>query len=71
MRNAVHLSIAAVIVSTLIGATLAGFAGALLALPVAATIKVIVIEIWLKDRAWEGDALARKNLREIQRQEGA
>jgi predicted PurR-regulated permease PerM len=71
MRNAVHLSIAAVIVSTLIGATLAGFAGALLALPVAATIKVIVIEIWLKDRAREGDALARKNLREIQRQEGA
>jgi predicted PurR-regulated permease PerM len=70
MRNAVHLSIAAVIVSTLIGATLAGFAGALLALPVAATIKVIVIEIWLKDRAREGDALARKNLREIQRLEG-
>ena len=70
MKNAVHLSIAAVIVSTLIGATLAGFAGALLALPVAATIKVIVIEIWLKDRAREGDALARKNLREIQRQEG-
>ena len=71
MRNAVHLSMAAVIVSTLIGATLAGFAGALLALPVAATIKVLVIEIWLKDRAREGDALARKNLREIQRQEGA
>ena len=71
MRNAVHLSIAAVVVSTLIGATLAGFAGALLALPVAATIKVIVIVIWLKDRAREGDALARKNLREIQRQEGA
>ncbi|HEX9256830.1 MAG TPA: AI-2E family transporter, partial [Actinomycetota bacterium] len=71
MRNAVHLSIAAVIVSTLIGATLAGFAGALLALPVAATIKVIVIEIWLKDRAREGDPLARKNLREVQRQEGA
>jgi predicted PurR-regulated permease PerM len=70
MRNAVHLSMAAVIVSTLIGATLAGFAGALLALPVAATIKVIVIEIWLKDRVREGDALARKNLREIQRQEG-
>jgi hypothetical protein len=42
----------------------------LLALPVAATIKVLVVEIWLKDRAREGDALARKNLREIQRQEG-
>jgi predicted PurR-regulated permease PerM len=71
MKNAVHLSFAAVIVSTLIGGTLAGFAGALLALPVAATIKVIVIEIWLKDRASEGDDLARKNLREIQRQDCA
>jgi hypothetical protein len=39
-------------------------------LPVAATINVLVVEIWLKDRAREGDALARKNLREIQRQEG-
>ena len=67
MKNAVHLSFAAVIVSTLIGGTLAGFAGALLALPVAATIKVLVIEIWLKDRVSEGDALARKNLRDIQR----
>jgi predicted PurR-regulated permease PerM len=71
MKNAVHLSFAAVMVSTLIGGTLAGFAGALLALPVAATIKVIVIEIWLKDRASEGDDLARKNLREIQRQDRA
>ena len=71
MKNAVHLSFAAVIVSTLIGGTLAGFAGALLALPVAATIKVLVIEIWLKDRVSEGDALARKNLRDIQRRERA
>ncbi len=71
MKDAVHLSIAAVIVSTLIGGSLAGFAGALLALPVAATIKVIVIEIWLKDRASEGDDLARKNLREIRRRDRA
>jgi len=71
MKNAVHLSFAAVIVSTLIGGTLAGFAGALLALPVAATIKVLVIEIWLKDRVSEGDVLARKNLRDIQRRDRA
>ncbi len=50
MRNAVDLSPAAVIVSTLIGGSLAGFAGALLALPVAATIKVVVNDVWLRDR---------------------
>jgi len=71
MKNAVHLSFAAVIVSTLIGGTLAGFAGALLALPVAATIKVLVIEIWLKDRVNEGDDLARRNLLDIQRRDRA
>ena len=42
MREAVDLSPAAVIVSTLIGGSLAGFAGALLALPLAAAIKVVV-----------------------------
>jgi predicted PurR-regulated permease PerM len=74
MKNAAHLSFAAVIVSTLIGGTLAGFAGfagALLALPVAATIRVLVIEIWLKDRVNEGDDLARKILRNIRRREDA
>jgi predicted PurR-regulated permease PerM len=55
----------------LIGGPLAGFAGALLALPAAAAIKVIVIAIWLKDRARGGDDLASKNLREIQRQDRA
>ena len=50
MKDAVDLSPAAVIVSTLIGGSLAGFAGALLALPVAATIKVIVYDLWLSDR---------------------
>jgi len=71
MKDAVHLSIAAVIVSTLIGGSLAGFAGVLLALPVAATIKVLVIEIWLKDRVNEGDDLARRNLLDIQRRDRA
>ena len=50
MKNAVDLSPAAVIVSTLVGGSLAGFAGALLALPVAATVKVIVNDVWLQDR---------------------
>ncbi|MEX1046535.1 MAG: AI-2E family transporter [Actinomycetota bacterium] len=56
MKNAVDLSAAAVLVSTLIGASLAGFAGALLALPVAATIKVVVVEIWLGDRLRDAEA---------------
>ncbi|MFM8998874.1 MAG: AI-2E family transporter [Actinomycetota bacterium] len=53
MRDAVDLSPAAVILSTLAGALLAGFAGALLALPVAATMKVIVSDVWLAERIAE------------------
>ena len=56
MKEAVDLSPAAVIVSTLVGGSLAGFAGALLALPVAATIKVIVNDVWMRDRLRELDA---------------
>jgi mannitol-specific phosphotransferase system IIBC component len=68
MRGAVDLSPASVIVATLVGASLGGFVGALLALPIAATIKVVVIEIWLRDRVEEGDELARRHLRGIRRQ---
>lgn len=50
MENAVDLSPAAVVISTLVGGTLAGFAGAILALPVAATLKVIVNDLWLAGR---------------------
>jgi predicted PurR-regulated permease PerM len=50
MKKAVDLSPAAVIVSVLIGGSLAGFAGALLALPLAAAAKVVVRDVWLKDR---------------------
>jgi predicted PurR-regulated permease PerM len=50
MRKAVDLSPAAVIVSVLIGGSLAGFAGALLALPLAAAAKVVIRQAWLKDR---------------------
>ena len=45
MTKAIDLSPAAVIVSTLIGGSLAGFAGALLALPVTAMAKVMVKEV--------------------------
>lgn len=47
MRRAVDISAAAVILAALIGATLLGFVGALLAIPVAASLKVIVQETWL------------------------
>jgi predicted PurR-regulated permease PerM len=50
MRQAVDLSPAAVIISTLIGGSLLGFAGALLALPIAATLKVVLTEVWLDPR---------------------
>jgi predicted PurR-regulated permease PerM len=64
MRNAVELSSPAVLISTMVGASLAGFAGALLALPVAATIKVLITDVWYAGRvraaaargvAWEPD----------------
>jgi predicted PurR-regulated permease PerM len=50
MKRAVDLSPAAVIVSVLIGGSLAGFAGALLALPLAAALKVVIREVWLVRR---------------------
>jgi predicted PurR-regulated permease PerM len=50
MKQAIDLSPAAVIIAVLIGGSLAGFAGALLALPVAAIIKVVLRELWLEDR---------------------
>jgi predicted PurR-regulated permease PerM len=50
MAKAIDLSPAAVIVSVLIGGSLAGFAGALLALPIAAAAKVVIRELWLRER---------------------
>ena len=50
MRHSVDLSPAAVIVSVLIGGSLEGFAGALLALPLAAAAKVVIREVWLGER---------------------
>jgi predicted PurR-regulated permease PerM len=62
MQNAVNISPAAVIISTLIGASLFGFAGALLALPAAATIKVILYDVWLHERSQEGDELVAEHI---------
>ena len=67
MRNAVNLSAPAVILSTLIGGSLAGLAGALLALPIAATGKVLVTDVWLRDRVKEGDGLAKERYLEERR----
>ena len=69
MQGAVNLSPAAVIVSTLIGGSLFGFAGALLALPVAATIKVVLYDMWLNERLAEGDVMVREHLKEEARAE--
>ena len=50
-KSSIDLSPAAVILSTLAGGILAGFAGALLALPIAATIKVIAVDVVLASRS--------------------
>jgi predicted PurR-regulated permease PerM len=70
MQNAVNLSPATVLISTLIGGSLFGFAGALLALPVAATIKVILYDVWLRERAQKGDVLVREHLEAEARAQG-
>lgn len=69
MKNAVNLSPAAVIIATLVFGSLAGFAGAILALPAAATIKVIIVEVFLRDRVAEGDEAAQERLEEHDREE--
>jgi predicted PurR-regulated permease PerM len=69
MRNAVNLSPAAVIISTLIFGSLAGFAGALLALPAAATIKVVILEVFLRERVAGGDVAAIEALEEHEREQ--
>lgn len=64
MKNAVNLSPAAVVVATLVFGSLGGFAGAVLALPLAATIKVVIVEVFLRSRVAEGDAAAAATLHE-------
>jgi predicted PurR-regulated permease PerM len=50
MKRAIDLSPAVVIVSLLVGAQVAGLVGVLLALPVAAMIKVVIVEFIVADR---------------------
>jgi predicted PurR-regulated permease PerM len=67
MKDAVDLSPAAVIISTLIAGGLLGFAGALLALPMAATLKVVIEEVWLEDRIASGDRLVQQEVEDSRR----
>ena len=46
MDRAIDLSAPTVIIALLIGASLAGITGALLALPIVATLKVVIREVW-------------------------
>ena len=70
MKNAVNLSPTAVILATLVLGSLGGFAGAVLALPVTAIVKVIILEVYLRDRVAEGDdPVARAELEKHDRAE--
>ncbi|MDQ3147153.1 MAG: AI-2E family transporter, partial [Actinomycetota bacterium] len=46
MRRTVHLHPAAVMLALLAGGTIAGFLGLLLAVPVAATLKILAVHLW-------------------------
>ena len=50
MKRAVNLNPALVIVALLVGGSLAGLVGALLALPVAALLKVLITEFLVRER---------------------
>jgi predicted PurR-regulated permease PerM len=50
MTKAIDLSAPTVIVALLVGASLAGLEGALIALPIAAAVKVVIREVWLVGR---------------------
>lgn len=54
MQDAVDMSSVSVLIATLIGASLGGFAGALLAIPVAATLKVVLTDLWQSSSNVEG-----------------
>jgi predicted PurR-regulated permease PerM len=71
MKNAVNLSPTAVILATLVLGSLGGFAGAVLALPVTAIVKVIIMEVYLRDRVAEGDPVAAAELEKHDRAEAA
>ena len=58
MRNAIQMSAAAVIVAVLIGGSVLGITGALLALPVAAIAKVVLENLYVEERV---DEVAKEN----------
>jgi hypothetical protein len=60
-----------VILATLVLGSLGGFAGAVLALPVTAIVKVIIMEVYLRDRVAEGDPVAAAQLEKHDRAEAA
>jgi predicted PurR-regulated permease PerM len=51
MNKAIDLSAPTTVIALLVGSSLAGLAGALLALPIAATLKVVTRKVWLDPRA--------------------
>jgi predicted PurR-regulated permease PerM len=63
MRRAIEIPPAAVIVAVLVGGTLAGFFGALLALPIAATIQIVFEELYVRDRIEEVRAVDAETAR--------
>lgn len=63
MRRAIEIPPAAVIIAVLVGGTLAGFFGALLALPIAATIQVVFEQLYVRDRIEEVRAADAENAR--------
>jgi predicted PurR-regulated permease PerM len=50
MNKTIDVSAPTVIITLLIGSSLAGLAGALLALPIVAALKVVIREVWLNKR---------------------
>jgi predicted PurR-regulated permease PerM len=58
MKNSVDLSPAAVMVATIVGGSVGGFFGILLALPIAATIKAVMSEYLWKDQPPDDDQAA-------------
>jgi predicted PurR-regulated permease PerM len=56
MKNSVDLSPAAVMVATIVGASIGGFFGILLALPIAATIKAVASAYLWKDQPADAEA---------------
>ena len=64
MRGTVNLSVGAVLLAILVGSEIAGFVGVLLALPVVASLQVIVDELYLNDRRRMLEAMSIRERRQ-------